>query len=271
MHNRIAPALVASLLVVSASAMAKGKSPQESLPPNTEVKEREARKACLSGDYATGVAILSDLFLDTKVATYIFNQGRCYEQNERYEEAISRFREFQRTSNVDKDVAQTHIAECEALLQKKKAAASIAPGPMPTGVPAVSVAPVADQPQPTAVGTTVTTTAQPVAAAGSGLRKAGLIAGGVGVVSVLAGVGLNYQANQEAAKIMPPKTFDRGTESTRKSYETFSWVGYGVGAAGILTGAILYGLGWGSTETVSVACIPEIGPGMTGASLRRVF
>ena len=270
MHNRIMPALVACLLGVSASALAKGKSPKESVPTNIEMKEREARKACLSGDYTAGVSILSDLFLDTKVATYLFNQGRCYEQNERYEEAISRFREFLRTSDVDREIAQTHIAECEALLQKKQAAASSVPRGIPTGVPTVPVAPIAEQPRPTEVGTTVTTTSQPVSS-GSGLRKAGLAVTGVGVLGVLVGVGLNYTANQEAAKIMPPKTFNRGTESTRKSYETLSWVGYGVGAAGILAGAILYGMGWGNADAVGVALLPEIGPGMTGASLRRAF
>jgi hypothetical protein len=32
--------------------------------------------ACLSGDYTKGVAILSELFVDTKDPTYLFNQGR---------------------------------------------------------------------------------------------------------------------------------------------------------------------------------------------------
>ena len=54
-------------------------------------KERAARKACLGGDYAKGVSILSDLFLDTKDATFIYNQGRCLEQNGRFSDAILRF------------------------------------------------------------------------------------------------------------------------------------------------------------------------------------
>jgi len=48
-----------------------------------EAKERAARKACLSGDYDKGVEILSDLFLDTVDANYIFDQARCFEQNNR--------------------------------------------------------------------------------------------------------------------------------------------------------------------------------------------
>ena len=46
--------------------------------------------ACLSGDYTKGVAILSELFVDTKDPTYLFNQGRCFEQNRRYDDAIAR-------------------------------------------------------------------------------------------------------------------------------------------------------------------------------------
>jgi hypothetical protein len=42
-------------------------------------RERQAKKACLSGDYAKGVSILSDLFLETGDATYLCNQGSCYE------------------------------------------------------------------------------------------------------------------------------------------------------------------------------------------------
>jgi hypothetical protein len=59
-----------------------------------EDKEREARKACLTGDAAKGVAILTDLFIDTNDLTYIFNQGRCLEQSRKYAEAVGRFREY---------------------------------------------------------------------------------------------------------------------------------------------------------------------------------
>ncbi len=56
----------------------------------------QAQTACLTGDYAKGVAILAELYVSTRNAIYIFNQGRCFEQNGKYEEAILRFREYQR-------------------------------------------------------------------------------------------------------------------------------------------------------------------------------
>jgi hypothetical protein len=58
-----------------------------------QAQERAARKACLSGDFAKGVDILSELFVETKNTTWIFNQGRCFQQNRRYEDAIARFHE----------------------------------------------------------------------------------------------------------------------------------------------------------------------------------
>ena len=83
-------------------------------------RERTARLACLSGDYAKGVAILSELFVDTTDPTYIYNQGRCFEQNLRYEEAIGRFQEYLRAgrklSKDDQADAQKHIADCKGLL-----------------------------------------------------------------------------------------------------------------------------------------------------------
>ncbi len=57
-----------------------------------DARERVARKACLAGDYAKGVAILADLFVITMDPVFIFDQGRCFEQNGRNEQAINRFR-----------------------------------------------------------------------------------------------------------------------------------------------------------------------------------
>lgn len=40
-----------------------------------ERRARSARTACLAGDYAKGVAILSELFVTTKDPSFIYNQG----------------------------------------------------------------------------------------------------------------------------------------------------------------------------------------------------
>ena len=45
-----------------------------------ERQERAAKTACLSGDYAKGVAILADLYVQTNLPNYLFNQARCFMQ-----------------------------------------------------------------------------------------------------------------------------------------------------------------------------------------------
>ncbi len=86
---------------------------------SVSTKERAARKACLSGDVAKGASILSELYVQTNDATYIYNQGRCFEQNGQYDEAILRFREYLRKhadAGTKPDApAERHIADCQAL------------------------------------------------------------------------------------------------------------------------------------------------------------
>jgi tetratricopeptide (TPR) repeat protein len=88
-------------------------------------QERVAKKACLSGDYLKGVSILAELFVDTNDPTYLFNQGRCYEQNLRYAEAAERFKEYLRKapklSDSEKADVDRHIADCEASATKNQA------------------------------------------------------------------------------------------------------------------------------------------------------
>jgi tetratricopeptide (TPR) repeat protein len=85
-------------------------------------QERIAKKACLSGDYAKGVSILAELYVDTNDSNYLFNQGRCYEQNIKYSEAAERFKEYLRKapklSDSEKADVDKHIADCEAAAAK---------------------------------------------------------------------------------------------------------------------------------------------------------
>ena len=78
--------ILAALFALLLTAPALGAGRQSS--GNRQSQEKAARKACLTGDYATGVSILADLFVESKDPLYIFNQGRCMEQNSRYKDAI---------------------------------------------------------------------------------------------------------------------------------------------------------------------------------------
>jgi hypothetical protein len=108
-------------IAASSTALAKGRI------GNFESREKAARKACLTGDYHRGVEILADLFVDSEDITYIFNQGRCYQQNHRWQEALDRFSEYQRKSSklpeTDKAEVEAHIADCKAHLPAQPAGA----------------------------------------------------------------------------------------------------------------------------------------------------
>jgi hypothetical protein len=240
-------------------------------------KDRAARTACLSGDYAKGVALLIELFVSTNDPTYIYNQGRCYEQNQRYEDAIARFQEYlragKRLSKDEKADAQKHIADCKELLATQP---SLPPPPPPTPMPA---------PQPTAVPGPVTPL--PPAApqvvgqsgalsptdSGSGLRTAGVVTAAVGGAALIAGVVLNLKVNGMADDMQKTDAYSDGKESDRKVYEALGWASYGVGAACVATGAVLYVLGLrrGSHGSPSVALVPTFAPGRAGAVLQGAF
>jgi hypothetical protein len=107
---------------------------------------------------------------------------------------------------------------------------------------------------------------------GAGLRIAGLTALSVGVAGLASGVILNLKANSLADALDRSDTsYSRSRESTRATYETWGWVGYGVGAACVASGAILYLLGYSQGQRSQVSLVPIAGSGQTGAALQGAF
>ena len=234
--------------------------------------------ACLSGDYAKGVAILSELFVDTKNPAYIYNQGRCFEQNRKYEDSIARFQEFLRVgkklSKEDKAEAQKHITDCQDLLDKQSTQAVVTATPAPTPAPAVAQEPAATAPAVVAAPPVVQQTNPQLASdSGSGLRTAGIITAVVGGAAVVTGVILNLKVNSMASDLQKIDGYTDSKESDRKTYKTVGWLSYGLGAACVATGAVLYYLGQrpGSAGSSSVAFVPAFAPGQAGAILKGSF
>jgi hypothetical protein len=262
---RLSP-LFASVLLISlvprpATAAAK-----------VDARERAAKKACLTGDVTKGVKLLADLFIDTSDPTYIYNQGRCFEQNDRCEDAISKFREYLRKASkanlADKLDAEKHITDCQALLGKKETEA-VQPLPPPLTAPPPEVpkmvVPEPNPPEqakpgsskPDRVETKVIESAKP-SSAGSGLRTVGVVAVATGAVALAAGVGLNLKHNSMISDLQ--KGYDPDRDSSATTYRTLTLVGYGVGAACMVGGAILYYFGW-QAGRVTVAPAPVVGLG----------
>jgi hypothetical protein len=234
-----------------------------------EEKERAAKKACLNGDPTKGVELLTDLYVDSNDPTYIYNQGRCYEQNNRCEEAIIRFREYLRKTQggneSDRADVQKHMADCELLLAKRGGETAGQPA-APTAVPVPLAAPLPSvQPTPSNVGPLVAAeVAQPRAASspGSGLRVTGVATMAVGGVALVAGLALNLKHNGMIRDLKGDYSGD--TADSARSYKTLSMVGYGAGAACLVGGAVLYWLGWRAGHTA-------IGPAVVAGNAGMLF
>jgi hypothetical protein len=114
---------------------------------NVESKERAAKKACLVGDVDKGAEILADLYVDTNDATYIYNSGRCFEQNGKNDQAVLRFKEYLRKaknlSPTEKDAVLKKIDELQGKGGQAEPASAPSPAPaaQPRAAPAATAAP----------------------------------------------------------------------------------------------------------------------------------
>jgi len=241
--------------------------------------EKAAKKACIVGDVRKGIDLLGDLFVETNDPTYIYNQGRCFEQNHRWEEALDRFQEYLRKvpdlPTGEKANVDGHIADCEAKMGK------LAPPPVsPIATPAPAQPPTPTFPPTPPPPTTdnlvaispVTATAEPRSS--SRLRTAGVVTVAGGALALVGGLVCNLRANTLATDLSG-STYDRSKASQRDTYVTLGWVGYGVGAAALVTGATLYILGGRSTagaeSPTSVSLAPVLLPGLASLSLRGAY
>jgi hypothetical protein len=186
--------LIALLVAAAPQAWAKNK---------IDGLERVAKKACAAGDFRKGIDILADLYVRTEDPTFIFDQGRCYEQNHQWKSAIDRFREFQRKTEgkpEEQADAEKHMAECKRYLDEEAASvASSSPPPPPAKeAPPVTAPPVAVAPPPAVaeVRTPAPVESQP----GSALRQTGVVLGSVGLATLVGALLLNLKANSLADK-----------------------------------------------------------------------
>jgi hypothetical protein len=236
-----------------------------------EARERAARKACLTGDYAKGVELLADLFLDSGNITYIFNQGRCLEQNHRYEDAIARFREYLvkgvSLSAEERADADKHIAVCQSYTPHAEPEKAASATVLENGVPGAASAPLATS--------EVASRAVPTEQAGRKLRIGGVVVASVGAAAVVTGVILNLKVNSMTNDLEQRYAYNRSTDSTRENYKTLGWIAYGVGGAAVATGAVLYMLGWSQGKAArvdnTVWLTPSLAPGAAGMTMAGTF
>ena len=288
---RVCVALVASgsALLLTSAAFAQAQDP----------REIEARKACLVGQVDAGAAILAGLFAETGNPNFVYNQARCYEQNSRPDEAISRFREYLRVAGnlgaEEKTDVERHIAECrgmQAELEQRQRnaappvpAAPLPPAPnsaLPAARPPMAPPPVATAPDgyPPPVDTMVAVPsipAAPPAGSDSGMKTWGIVVGSVGVAAVGAGVAFSLLTKSTQGQVESDSRrnlFDPDKYSRGQTYASLQWVGYGVGAVGITAGVLMV-LARGTTGQPGggqpLALVPAVGSEQAGLSLQGGF
>jgi len=204
----------------------------------------EAKKACAAGRVDQGVEILAELFAQTGDVNYVYNQGRCYQQNGVHDKAILRFREYLRRSPdlpaTERQEVEGFIAEAEQQVQKRQAVQ-------------------ADREEKSGMST---------------LRKAGLGLGALGLVGIGTGVVLSFKVRSEqesferdlAAKDEVPNQWIAQRNRTGARLETFQWMAYGVGAAALAGGVACYLIGARQPREPAVAlgwAPPPAGRGLT--------
>jgi hypothetical protein len=90
---RVQRVLIVCYLTQALAISAWGKPPRAD---NRRSREDEAKKACAVGDVSKGIDILAELFVESNRFVFVYNQGRCHQQNGHWEKAINRFEEFLR-------------------------------------------------------------------------------------------------------------------------------------------------------------------------------
>jgi tetratricopeptide (TPR) repeat protein len=248
-RRRVIPGVILVVCLASGSASAQN-----------DPREAEARRECLAGRYQRGIDLLAALFTETRDPNHLFNQARCYQQNNRPDEAISRFREYLRKAPnlpaAESAEVQGHIRDCEKLKAEQQAAAH------PASATDVELR---------------ERLARDEERRARNLRIAGISIAAAGAVALGFGGYMGYRTKdlesdfQEKQKLQMGAFFDRKAYNSGQRAELFQWIGYAVGAVAIGTGGIFYYLGYRERESGQVALVTAVGPHGAEAHLRWHF
>jgi len=168
-------------------------------------------------------------------------------------------------------------ASSEPASQKPAAAVVETPG---TGGAPAAATPLAAATTPVEAVAAEAGTSQPRGR--RGLRIAGIATGAGGVLLMAGGIymgarasSLSDEVTRDASK-QPAGTFQRSKYDDGKLAETLQLVGYGVGAAALVGGAVLYWLGLPKSESapeskLSMIALPEVGAGCVGGRMLVLF
>jgi hypothetical protein len=227
-------ALVLALVSAGSAGSARAQS-------GGDTRQQKAKQACAAGRVEEGVEILAALYAESGDVNYVYNQGRCYQQNGRVDQALNRFHEYLRRATSataqERQEVQGFIDELER--QRERAAA---PGDADRAADATRA---------------------------GRLRKVGLTAAAVGAVAVATGVVLSLKVRSSERDVEqyvrdhqpladPVEVASKMRAGGR--LETFQWVAYGAGVAALAAGVSCYLLGLRAPGQAPVALSVAPGP-----------
>jgi len=225
-------------------------------------RELEAKKACLSNRPDRGIELLAELYAESNDPTYIYNQGRCYQQNGRGADALIRFREYLRKapnlpasekSEVEHTITELEAQQRQSDQQKKAEAAAAKPAP-----PTIILSPAPEGRDEKRL-----------------LRTAGIVAASVGVVGIGFGAYMGYRTQQLSSDVTnnaKKSMFSQSQYDDGQRAEILQWVGYGVGGVALAAGGVLYLVGTGRFGGEGGPVVaPVVTPNGGGASLDFSF
>jgi tetratricopeptide (TPR) repeat protein len=108
------------------------------------------------------------------------------------------------------------------------------------------------------------------ASSGRGLRLGGMVAGGLGLVGIGAGVAFNLRASSLSDDLSRPgATYDPDKDSDGESAEKLMYISFAAGSALLVSGAALYFLGHRARANAEhIAVVPAVSPDGFGLVVR---
>ena len=220
--------------------------------PASDKREIRARADFAAGRYQTALDTFVELFSENPDPVFLRNIARCHQKLEQPKLAIDRFREYlgksQGLARDERTEIEGYIKEMEAMDAAQRAASASAEAPPPfsgtvTPPPTSSPvpAPVAETQPQLVQQPHETTTLEGKAGSSTGgraWRTAGIATAGGG--AVLLGMGLVFGLSAQSAADEVSEKYDPETERDGKRAVTLQWVSYGVGAAAVTAGILMY-------------------------------
>jgi hypothetical protein len=250
--------IIVTLLLASATSVAA--QPTDA----GEVAYREGRRYYDLREWDKAIASFKEAYRIRSDAASLFNIAQSYRLKGDCVEALGFYRTYKRNfpqaTNLDR--IDAFITELEPCAKQRAAEPTTSPPshdspPAPTAPSAPATAGSPDSPITTAAPEGPPPAVEPVppsARSGGGMRTAGLVLGGVGVVIAGSGFVFGAIAKSKSDEVTSggdpnaPRPFDPGLQDQGRRYDLLAKVAWGAGGAAIIGGVVLYLVGGNDSE-----------------------